>query len=117
MAQISIAAIKVEERLRAVDPDFAAYLAESIQDCGLLQPVVVTRDGQQGYKLIDGAHRLAAVQSLNWIAVEARVLELAETERRAAQVEFLMRLTPGWETALAALAIAAFAVVALVHTA
>lgn len=87
MAQISIAAIKVEERLRAVDPDFAAYLAESIQDCGLLQPVVVTRDGQQGYKLIDGAHRLAAVQSLNWIAVEARVLELAETERRLAEVE------------------------------
>jgi ParB family chromosome partitioning protein len=87
MAQISIAAIKVEERLRAVDPDWADYLAESIQASGLLQPVVVTRDGQQGFKLIDGAHRLAAVQSLNWVAIEARVLEMAETERRLAEVD------------------------------
>lgn len=87
MAQIRVDQISVEERLRAVDPDWAEYLAESIADCGLLQPVVVTRDGQQGYKLIDGAHRLAAVKSLGRIAIDARVLEMAETERRLAEVE------------------------------
>ena len=87
MAPISVEAIRVEERLRAVDDDFVKYLAESILDCGLLQPVVVSRDGQGRYKLIDGAHRLAVVKSLGWETIEARVLDMGETERRLAEVE------------------------------
>ncbi len=87
MATIGIEHIRVEERLRAVDPDWAEYLATSIEASGLLQPVVVSKDGQQGYKLIDGAHRLEAVKSLGYATIEARVLELAETERRLAEVD------------------------------
>ncbi len=87
MAQINIDQIAVEERLRQVDPDWAEYLAESIRGSGLLQPVVVSQDGQAGYKLIDGAHRLAAVRSLGRTTIEARVLKLVETERRLAEVD------------------------------
>lgn len=46
--------------------------------------------------------------------IEAIIAE-ARAERRAAQVDFLMRLTPRWETALVVLAIAGFAVVVAVY--
>ena len=45
------------------------------------------------------------------------ILDEARAARRAAQVEILMRLTPRWEMALAALAIAGFVVVAWVYAA
>ena len=87
MAQVSVSAILVEERLRAVDSDWVEYIAGSIEVSGLLQPVVVSRDGQGRYKLIDGAHRLASVKRLGWETIEARVLDMAETERRLAEVD------------------------------
>jgi hypothetical protein len=49
-------------------------------------------------------------------SIEA-ILAEARAERRAAQVDFLMRLTPRWESVLVALALAAFVVVAWVYPA
>ena len=85
--EIPLAAIQVGERLRQLDPDKVAELAESIAVAGLLQPVVVTDEGL----LAAGHHRLAACRSLGWdtipaIAVPARLallVEIDENLRRA----------------------------------
>lgn len=65
-------------------------LANSIRQNGLIEPILVTRDGHQ---LVAGERRLAAVKSLGWTHVSAqyqdeiapeklRVLELEENIRR-----------------------------------
>lgn len=62
---IPLAAIDATDRLRPVDPDHAALIAASIEEKGLLQPIVVRpRDG--GYVLTAGAHRLRALAELGW---------------------------------------------------
>ena len=47
-------------------------LAESIADNGLLEPLVITREGT----LLSGHRRLAAVKSLGWEDVEVRVVDV-----------------------------------------
>jgi ParB family chromosome partitioning protein len=87
MAEISIDKIVVGERLRSVDPDWAKFLASSIEENGLLQPVVVSPDGQGGYKLVDGAHRLEAHRILGLAKIRAVVLQRPEFERRLMEID------------------------------
>jgi ParB family chromosome partitioning protein len=55
--------INVGERLRAVDPDHVAVIADSIRQCGrVLQPVAITQTLSGDWMLIAGAHRLAAAR-------------------------------------------------------
>jgi len=66
-----ISEIVVGERHRRDLGDIAG-LAASIDELGLLQPVVVTPDN----KLIAGERRLAACQQLGWMHIPVRVLDL-----------------------------------------
>lgn len=52
--------IKIGQRFRGVNPSLVEELAESIQEVGQLQPVLVTSDMQ----LVDGLHRLKACETL-----------------------------------------------------
>lgn len=55
--------INVGERLRAVDPDHVAVIADSIRQCGrVLQPVAITQTLAGDWMLVAGAHRLAAAR-------------------------------------------------------
>lgn len=55
--------IVVGERLRAVDPDHVAVIADSIRQCGrVLQPVAITQTLGGDWMLVAGAHRLAAAR-------------------------------------------------------
>ena len=81
--QIKITEIKIGERLREVNDDKVRELAESIQQLGLLQPVLVDKD----YTLIAGAHRVAAYKLLELPVIEVSVFthkgllaELAEID-------------------------------------
>ena len=69
-------AIVVGERYRR-DPGDIAALAASIDELGLLHPIVIRPDGT----LIAGARRLAAVALLGWTNVAVRVIHLDEIAR------------------------------------
>ena len=69
-------AIVVGERYRR-DPGNIAALAASIDELGLLHPIVIRPDGT----LIAGARRLAAVALLGWTNVAVRVIDMDEIAR------------------------------------
>ena len=74
---ISIADITVENRKRPVDQAVVSDLQKSIAQQGLLQNIGV-KQTDAGYRLVFGAHRLAAVKELGWTEIQARVFP-AET--------------------------------------
>ncbi len=90
VAQVPVAAIAPNpmQPRTAMDPEALAELAESIREHGLIQPLIVTRQGPEQYQLIAGerrlqAARLAGLGSVPVIVKEAtpqEVLELALVE-------------------------------------
>ncbi|RLQ88883.1 ParB/RepB/Spo0J family partition protein [Notoacmeibacter ruber] len=69
---ISIEKVDSGDRLRALDPDWVQLLAEDIEQDGMTQPIRVVERGD-GYRLIDGARRLAAHIALERTEIEARI--------------------------------------------
>lgn len=76
MKQVEISDIKIGKRHRQDMGDIAA-LAQSIQDVGLLHPVVVTPE----YKLIAGQRRLRACKALGWSKVAVHIVDLEKIVR------------------------------------
>lgn len=72
-AAIPPQAIDAGGRLRALDPVWVALLAEEIGRDGQIEPIRVTPRGE-GYRLVDGARRLAAVQQLGLETIDARIV-------------------------------------------
>lgn len=67
VAEISIDAIQVMDRLRASDSGKVASLADSIKKLGLMNPISIRPD----YRLIAGLHRLEACKLLGWSTIPA----------------------------------------------
>lgn len=70
--------IEVGDRLRGITPEKVAGLKASIAEIGLRTPITVaaSRDGDEWhFRLVTGAHRLAALRSLGEEFVEAYVME------------------------------------------
>lgn len=82
MATVPIDSIKVGERIRQ-NLGSITDLAVSIDEIGLLHPVVVLADNT----LIAGARRLAAVTSLGWKEVPVTVVDSLDALARALQAE------------------------------
>ena len=61
---VDIDKVFVHDRLRRLRPDKVDELAQSIAANGLLQPIVVHYVKRGVWRLIAGAHRLAAVPKL-----------------------------------------------------
>lgn len=73
------------------DDDELQALADSIRDHGLLQPIVVRRDGER-YQLIAGERRLRAAIKAGWSDVPAQIREVDERQlAELAIVENLQR--------------------------
>jgi ParB-like chromosome segregation protein Spo0J len=70
MTELPVADIIAGDRHRMDRGDLAG-LAKSIQELGLLHPLVVTQDR----RLVAGARRLAAVSALGWATVPVRVVD------------------------------------------
>ncbi|MFW6027891.1 MAG: ParB/RepB/Spo0J family partition protein, partial [bacterium] len=91
--EISITAIVTGDRLRKLDQDWVAGLAESIRKFGLRQPIEVTPTGHQGaegfdeFSLVSGAHRLAACQALEMKTVRASIIEATDLEVRLLEID------------------------------
>ena len=83
--RVAIGKIVVEgQSVRAaVDDDHVAELALSIARHGLLQPVVVREDGDGGYRLEAGFHRLAACVRLGWDHIPSYVARESDAPVRA----------------------------------
>ena len=92
VACIAVAAITVPDShaRRRIDDEDLDSLARSIEEVGLLQPIVVRPLGNGRYELLAGARRLRAVQALGWAGVpavavsneSAAVLSLVENTQR-----------------------------------
>jgi len=75
--------IEVGVRLRPVDPDHVEWLARSMQETGRqLQPVVVrppTDPDDKPFRLIAGAHRVAACARLGW-QVRCAIVDVSDDQ-------------------------------------
>ncbi len=86
--EISLSQIEIGERRRTDFGDIGA-LAKGIGRVGLMQPIVVDRNGKKDhYRLIAGERRLQAVQMLKWETIPASLLEeLTDAELRDLELE------------------------------
>jgi ParB family chromosome partitioning protein len=82
MKNIPIASIKVENRLRSLNAEKVAELAESIAQVGLLQPIGVRPDGT----LVYGYHRLEACKQLGWTEIPAVVVDGDDLRAELAEI-------------------------------
>ena len=77
--------------LRPLKQELIVELQRSIQNTGLLQPIVV-RKAENGYEVVFGNHRLEACKQLGMKWIEAVVTEFSEDEAFIARVsENLLR--------------------------
>jgi N6-adenosine-specific RNA methylase IME4 len=76
------------ERLRALRPDRVAEIAASMQEGGLLQPIVLRTGKGNGYWLVAGRHRFEAAKLLKWDSIRACVFEDMEAvEAELAEID------------------------------
>lgn len=89
MTIIQINDITIGNNRRSLDSDKVSQLAQSIQEVGLLSPVVITRDN----RLVAGHHRIAAFKQLGRTEIPFQYLEHQDKNRiRLAEIdENLMR--------------------------
>lgn len=84
MTRIPIDCIRVAAHRRPLR-DVKA-LADSMEEIGLLNPITVRRDGP-GYVLVAGLHRLEAAKALDWLEIEAVVVDLTDLEAELAEID------------------------------
>lgn len=89
--KVDIDSIRINDRKRKLNDDKVAELAESILLLGLLEPILVTQNGDE-YTLLAGLHRLEAAKLLGWQTIDAIVFSGDTIEAELAEIdENLMR--------------------------
>lgn len=80
---VGIADIAVVDRLHEPDPQAVAALSADIAERGLRQPIEITPSlSGNPWRLVSGAHRLAACASLGWAVIAAFEVRGTEDELR-----------------------------------
>lgn len=82
LTQISIS--KSNPR-KSIDTNAIGYLAESMEEHGLLQPITVRPDAD-GFEIVAGERRYRAARQLNWITIPAIVRQVTDDEMLEVQV-------------------------------
>ena len=77
--QLALDRIRVPDNVRTLDDAHVQALAGSIKLQGILVPLVVRDDGDNGFELVAGFHRIAAAKSLGLAEVPVIVRD-AQTE-------------------------------------
>ena len=80
---VKISDIKIGSRNRQYKEDKTRGLAKSIQEIGLLHPIVVSGDNM----LIAGLHRLKAAEMLGWEEIPASVTEFSTLEKELSEID------------------------------
>ena len=80
---IALGEIRVPENVRALDSEHDKALAGSIKLQGMLVPVVVRDDSENGFELVAGFHRVAAARSLGLadVPVVVRDVQTEDADR------------------------------------
>ena len=84
--RVALDRIRVPENVRALDDAHVQALAGSIALQEMLVPVVVRDDGDNGFELVAGFHRIAAATSLSLSEVPVVVRD-ARTEEADRAIE------------------------------
>lgn len=83
---IRLADIRVADRLRQIDPDWVDAIALSMEKLGQQNPILIAKSGQT-YKLVAGAHRLAAAGKLGWEKIASLVVDGTNFELRLHEID------------------------------
>jgi ParB-like chromosome segregation protein Spo0J len=84
--RILVEDVDVRNRLRPLNEQTLAALAESMQRLGQLSPILVYRLHDETLRLVAGLHRLEAAKRLGWIEIEAVVSPGNEIERELQEI-------------------------------
>ena len=84
---IPVDQINVGDRLRSVNPDHAALIAESFRTNGQMTPIEVRRDDEGGFLLVAGAHRLAAAKLAGIAEISAIIVQVDEDTARLREID------------------------------
>lgn len=88
---IPLTDIDVGKRLRPIDPDHAALIAESMKERGQTTPIEVRAHpisgASYGYKLVSGGHRLRAAEIAGLDEIAAIVVEATDDQARLMELE------------------------------
>ncbi|MBR0644020.1 ParB N-terminal domain-containing protein [Plastoroseomonas hellenica] len=83
--------IEIGPRLRLVDEDHAAFIAQSFAEAGQLTPVEVRphpdAKSKFKYRLTAGAHRMAAAKMAGFDGIRVEVREVSEVEARLREID------------------------------
>jgi uncharacterized ParB-like nuclease family protein len=91
--KIPVDLVDVEDRLRPVNGDYVAEIAQSFEEKGgegrgQITPIEVREAGETGrFRLISGAHRLAAARQSGWKAIAASVIRCTNDEARLREID------------------------------
>ncbi len=75
--------IEVEDRLRSIDPTAVEHMAESMRNLGQVYPIQIRTIEPGRFRLIAGAHRVAAAERLGWTHIESFLVDDLEEEEVA----------------------------------
>ena len=84
--EIEIEKIIVGQRFRGASAVKVLELADSIQEIGLLEPIVVASENG-GYRLVAGLHRLEAFRRLGRATIPAQVIEGDKNDLELAEID------------------------------
>ncbi len=86
---IALAEIHASDRRRPVDPEQVQVIAESVGEIGLQSPIAVRLDPADaaGYRLVAGAHRIAAAAELGWTRIDALVVDGSDDELALMEID------------------------------
>lgn len=84
----SVRSIDATGRLRPVDRAHAQMIAASMNESGLIQPIVVRADASgNGFKLVVGGHRLCGAEINGWDEIAAILIECSDDEARQIEID------------------------------
>ena len=81
--KIAIDDIIIRDRIRMDEGDIKA-LAQSIEQLGLIQPIVISED----YELLSGYRRLHACKTLGWETIEVKIVTVGDNQLKRIDWEY-----------------------------
>ena len=84
---IPVDQIHVKDRLRSVNPDHAALIAESFRTNGQMTPIEVRRNDAGEFVLVAGAHRLAAALLAEMDQIAASIIDSDKDQARLREID------------------------------
>src|SRR3954462_13818896 len=84
---IPIERVVVGERLRRLGELSMARLVDSIREVGLINPITVGEETEDGYPLVAGMHRLEACRRLGLTEIDANVVSMPDLQKQLIEVD------------------------------